>query len=136
MRGLRIALTLIFAAAAAQLLLGSTCGSQTDCDCFPCMNAIGLTVQDQDGAALNDAWVMAATLDGAPVDDEGACDPDLRLGNSCAFGNATGVYRIVVAAPGYRPREVAARSSVPSGQDCCSWACAEETQVVVRMIPE
>lgn len=115
---------------------GSTCGSSDDCACFPCGAAIGLTVLDEAGNALNDAWVMAATLDGAPVDDEGACDPDLRLGNSCTFGNATGVYRIVVEAPGYLPREVAARSAVASGQDCCMGACADQTQVVLRLLPE
>ena len=128
--------SLPLAIAVTPLLLASTCGTGDDCDCFPCGPAIGLSVLDQDGNALDDDWVMAATLDGNPINDDGACDPDFRLGNGCAFGNATGVYRIVVEAPGYRPREVAARNAVASGQDCCMGACAATTQVVVRLIPE
>lgn len=127
---------LAVAALPASLLSGSSCSTNDDCECFPCGGAIGLTVEDQDGTALDVAWVMAATQDGAPVDDQGACDPDLRTGNSCAFGTTTGVYRIVVEAPGFQSREVAARSAVASGQDCCTGACAGETLVVVRMIPE
>lgn len=100
------------------------------------MSAVLLTVLDQDGNPLNAPWVMAATLDGAVVDDGGACDPDLRAGNSCAFGAATGVYRIVVDAPGYLPREVAARSAAATGQDCCMGACVNESQVLVRLLPE
>jgi hypothetical protein len=120
----------------AALLAGSTCDTVDDCTCFPCGSAIGLTVLDQDGNALNDGWVMAATLDGAPVDDGSACDVDIRAGNSCIFGTATGVYRIVVEDDGRQPREVAARSAVESGQDCCAGACALETEVVVRLLPE
>ena len=137
MRVTCLLVSLAVVALAASLLSGSSCGTNDDCECFPCGAAIGLTVQDQDGTALDDDWVMAATLDGAAVDDQGACDPDLRTGNSCAFGDATGMYRIVIEAPGFRTREVAARSAVESGRDCCMGigGCANETQVVVRMIP-
>lgn len=136
LRPVRLALIVVAASGALALATGSSCSTSDDCECFPCGAAIGLTVLDEDGNALNDDWVMAATLDGAPVDDASACDPGLRLGNSCAFGVATGVYRVVVEAPGFATREVAARSAVGSGQDCCMGACADQTQVVVRMIPE
>lgn len=126
----------MIAPALGLLLAGANCGNAEPCECFPCGAAVALTVLDEAGNALNDPWVMAATLDGSPVDDGGACDPDFRLGNSCAFGTETGVYRVVVEAPGYRTREVAARSAVASGQDCCMGACANQAQVVVRLIPE
>lgn len=130
------ALSLWIAAPLGLLLAGSTCGTNEPCECFPCGAAVGLTVLDEAGNALNDPWVMAATLNGDPVDDGGSCDPDFRLGNSCAFGTETGVYRVVVEAPGYQTREVAARSAVASGQDCCMGACANQAQVVVRLLPE
>ncbi|OGQ26298.1 MAG: hypothetical protein A2138_17370 [Deltaproteobacteria bacterium RBG_16_71_12] len=136
MNRMRTILALASAAVAAAALVGATCSTNEECPCFPCMSAVALTVLDQDGNPLNEPWVMAATLDGVAVDDGGACDPDLRTGNSCAFGNATGVYRIVVDAPGYAPREAAARCAAATGQDCCMGACVNETQVVVRLLPE
>jgi len=120
---MRTILALASAAVAAAALVGATCSTNEECPCFPCMSAVALTVLDQDGNPLNEPWVMAAT-------------PDLRTGNSCAFGNATGVYRIVVDAPGYAPREAAARCAAATGQDCCMGACVNETQVVVRLLPE
>ncbi|MCC7070677.1 MAG: hypothetical protein IT383_05105 [Deltaproteobacteria bacterium] len=117
--------------------LGATCGSPEECPCFPCLiTAVALTVVDQDGNPLEQPWVMAATLDGEVVDDGGACDPDLRIGDTCAFGDSTGVYRIVVEAPGYQTREVAARCAAASGVDCCAGGCADETLVVARLLPE
>lgn len=130
-------LTLVLLALVAALgQLGATCSTPPACECFPCLTAIALTVVDQDGNPLEAPWVMAATLDGEEVDDGGNCDPDLRMGNSCVFGVATGVYRIVVQAPGYQTREVAARCAAATGEDCCLGACAAETQVVARLLPE
>ncbi|MBI1946685.1 MAG: hypothetical protein HYS27_13385 [Deltaproteobacteria bacterium] len=132
----RAILALSSAVVAAAVLVGATCATPEECPCFPCMGAVGLTVLDDVGNPLNDPWVMAATLDGEPVDDGGACDPDLRTGNTCVFGTATGVYRIVVEAPGYQPREVAGRCAAATGQDCCMGDCVNAAQVVVRLIPE
>ena len=46
--------------------------------------AVDPECKDQDGNPLEQPWVMAATLDGEVVDDGGACDPDLRIGDTFA----------------------------------------------------
>jgi hypothetical protein len=99
------------------LAMSSNCGvggGQCE-DCVACVNAITLTVTDEDGNEPQ-GWVMEATQDGEVVDDFGACDEDVRVGGTCSFGVEAGLYRIVVRAPGFETREIAARFA---SSNCC-----------------
>lgn len=115
---------------------GSTC-SNGDCPCTPCGSAINLTVVDDQNVASTADWTVEATLDGTSIDDVSACDPTLRLGNSCSFGRDTGLYRITVRAPGVQTRQIAARFAAPSGIDCCTGGpCLQSTKVTAVLVPE
>lgn len=124
---------------AAALLLAATGCPLTECDCRVCLagQAITLTVTDQDGAAPPD-WLVDATVDGAPVLDITACQPENRVANTCTLGSDIGVYHIVVRAPGFADKEASVRVAVPAGQDCCgaSTQCVPNALLSIALVPE
>jgi hypothetical protein len=107
---------------------GSTnCDSGGQCECIPCTSAINLQVFDENDNALGTGWSAEATVDGAVVNDIVNCDESTRFGNSCDFGQETGIYRITIRAAGFLTKQIAARFAAKSGEDCC--VCLQATAV-------
>lgn len=103
------------------------------CPCTPCVFAVELSVFDAETEApLNDFDVAVSVNGGEPARPP-ECEPGTREGNTCAFGLESGVYSMVVTAPGHAPREAVVRLSDESASDCCNGACksAKETDVLL-----
>lgn len=122
------ALALALSLPAVALLPGATCTGPSPCQCSVCSNAIELAVFRADNEALDNSFIVEATLDGLPVEDISNCDPEVRFDNACFFGTASGLYRMTVSGPGFVPRVIAARAAAKSGEDCCN-TCLEPTTV-------
>ncbi len=108
--------------------------SPTTCACTVCADAITLTVVDSADAAVN-TFGVEATVNGNPVANTSNCDPGVRGTNTCSFGTELGVYDIVVRAPGFATKELAARFASDGGTDCCV-NCAPNTLVDAVLIAE
>jgi hypothetical protein len=108
------------------LAVGSCDGFE--CVCGPCSLAVSLAVVDGNGAAITTGWQVEAMVDGTVVDTAN-CAELVRAGNQCAFGNATGVYEIVVRTENQEKR-IVARSASTDG-DCCRCVRTENVVVVL-----
>jgi hypothetical protein len=88
--------------------------------------------------AVNDApledFVLEAVVNGAPRGVPEGCRPEERNGNTCSFGLETGIYHLVVAAPGYATREALVRLAEPGsgGEQCCR-ICLLSEETTVRL---
>jgi len=104
------------------------------CECFPCTAAVNLRVLDAvNGAPLED-FVLEAIVNGSLRGVPEGCRPEERNGNTCSFGLETGIYHLVVAAPGYATREALVRLAEPGsgGEQCCR-ICLLSEETTVRL---
>jgi hypothetical protein len=130
---MRPVLLAVASLAAFVALGGADCSGIGECPCIPCTSAIHLKVLDDQLNTLNDGWTVEATLNGTPVADITNCEPGARFNNECTFGGETGLYRITVRDEGFQTRQIAARFSAKSGEDCCR--CLTETVVTAILEP-
>lgn len=105
------------------------------CPCTPCSTAVELTVVDgQDGGAI-ESFVIEALLNGEAIGTPAGCAPEDRTANFCAFGFETGVYDLVVSAPGYETRETRVRQPERGSGDLCCRACLSPRLVTLELDP-
>lgn len=124
--------------ALASLLVAAACPGSLpppECECFPCSTAVQLTVVDgEDGTALNN-FEIELILNGEARGTPAGCFSEDRTGNFCEFGSETGVYHMVVTAPGYATREARLRQPERGTGDLCCRACLSARVLTVELDP-
>lgn len=93
------------------------------CECTPCSVAIELTVVDavSNGPITN--FEIEVVLNDQAVGTPNGCQVEDREGNFCAFGFETGIYDLIVTAPGYGTREARVRQPERGSGNLCCQAC-------------
>lgn len=123
-------LALVFVASAA---CGPGPGSL--CQCSPCTAAITLTVVDARDNTAIDNFSIEAVANGTPLGEPNGCRAEDRTDNTCSFGLETGLYHLVVTAPGYATREAVVRLAEPGGGDLCCRACLNSEETTLGLDP-
>ncbi len=124
------------------LLVGlalSACSTGGDCPCLLCEPgaAVTLTVTDGSTGAPITTFLVDVAVNDVPLGEPPACSEEQRAGNEfCSFGDDTGLYHLVVAAPGYETREALVRQGEPGGGGlCCRNVCLTAQSITVALDP-
>ncbi len=119
----------------ASMLWAAACGdSPSACDCFLCERAMSVAVFDSSTGVPVEDFVLEYVLNGE-ARGEPVCDEFLEETNTCTFGDAPGLYHIVVRAPGYADRELVARVGLEDNSNRCCSSCVREREVEVSLDP-
>lgn len=111
--------------------------SPTPCECTPCepSSAVLLSVIDGRTTAPVSTFLVDATVNGVPLGEPAACSLERRENNTCLFGEVSGLYHLVVTAPGYETRELVVRQAGQGGSDRCCLECLRPSEVTLSLDP-
>lgn len=117
----------------------SGCSTDGDCACLLCEpgSAVTLTVVDGSTGGPITTFLLDVAVNDTRIGEPPSCTEEQRAGDEfCSFGDDTGLYHLVVAAPGYQTREAVVRQGEPGGGDlCCRNVCLTPQDLTVALDP-
>ena len=107
-----------------------------ECPCTVCGDAVELVVEEEDtGAPISD-FVVEVIYNDRPSGEPGDCSVNARDGaNSCSFGNDSGIYHVIVSAPGFETREALVRIAEEGSSEICCDRCLSQRNLTVGLTP-
>jgi hypothetical protein len=120
----------------ALLTFTSACvNGVNECECFFADRAIALNVVDDVQETPIDDFFVELVVNGDARGEPDECSAAFREGNTCSFGDETGVYNVIVRAPLYRTSELVVRVAEESNSEICCSARLAAKDVQARLIP-
>ena len=120
--------------AALALLMVSGCTGGDMCTCNLADVAVVIEVFDELEDSPVDDFAVEVIQNGQPIGEPPGCIQGFREeGNSCGFGDETGIYHVTVLSPGYQSREFVVRVAAEEDSELCCRARLSAKLVTVRL---